>query len=66
MEQEEVQADGLNLVPILLCVNSRHDQAAELYCLTRNLMVAALVNGDVRDVRPLNTVQAIPATSLVE
>ena len=24
MEQEEAQADGLNLVPILLCVNAHH------------------------------------------
>jgi hypothetical protein len=32
MEQEEAQADGLNLVPILLCVNAHHHQAANPFC----------------------------------
>jgi hypothetical protein len=28
IDQEKAQADGLNLVPILLCVNACHHQAA--------------------------------------
>jgi hypothetical protein len=30
MEQEEAQADGLNLVPILLCVNAQDQRRVEL------------------------------------